>query len=151
MQCKNRLKLRDALRDDPHAFVLRVTNLRLYLSLKPGVLKTSQLLQHGPDFNVRTWFVVWQHCRVGVHRLLKKSGLHLRITGTRMGTQNKFHTEDQQTVGDTVQNLATTAKWLPGFVRPCCGESFVIRGVTMWIVPPKNDLIHSLDFPTFMA
>lgn len=53
MKSKNPLKLRDAVRDDPHAFVLRVTNVRLYLSLVPGVMKTSQPRQHGPDFHVR--------------------------------------------------------------------------------------------------
>jgi hypothetical protein len=68
-----------------------------------------------------------------------------------MGTRNRFHTEDQQIVDAIVQNVATTAIWLPGFVHPYCGESFVIHNVTRRIVKKKKKFSDSLDFLTFMA
>jgi len=43
---------------------------------------------------------------------------HLKILGTIRVT-SKFHFEDPQILGATVQNLGATAIWDPEFVHPC--------------------------------
>jgi hypothetical protein len=46
----------------------------------------------------------------------QKSSSHLKILGARNVTWSKFHTDDPQILGATVQNLVVRATWRPGFV-----------------------------------
>ena len=51
--------------------------------------------------------------------VFQKCRSHPKIPGTRRTTWSKFHTEDPQILGTTVQNLVTTVSWYPGIVHPC--------------------------------
>jgi len=44
---------------------------------------------------------------------------NLSILGTRGVTGSKFHTQDQQILDTTIQNLVTQATWHPGLVHLC--------------------------------
>ena len=63
----------------------------------------------------------------GVHKFFKKSRSHLKIIGARNVIWNKFHNEDTQMLGATVQNLVATATWRPDFA-PVYWEGFQVGG-----------------------
>ena len=50
-------------------------------------------------------------------RILQKSSSHLQLLGVTRVTWSKFHIEDPQILGATVQNLVARATWCPGFVH----------------------------------
>jgi hypothetical protein len=52
------------------------------------------------------------------HKFSKKSLSHIKILGGRKVTWSKFHTEKQQILGTTVQNLNATELWCLGVVHP---------------------------------
>jgi hypothetical protein len=49
----------------------------------------------------------------------KKSTIHLKILSARRVAWSKFHTEDPQIIGATLQNLVARATWQQRFVHPC--------------------------------
>jgi len=51
---------------------------------------------------------------------------HLKVLGVRSVTWSKIHAQNQQVLGDTLQNVAATEKWLQGFVRCCILEQLYI-------------------------
>jgi hypothetical protein len=52
-------------------------------------------------------------------KIFQESRNHLKIPGARRMTWSKFHSEDPQTLGTTIQNLVTTVTWHPAIVHPC--------------------------------
>jgi len=50
--------------------------------------------------------------------IFRKSRSHIRITGVRRMTWSRFHTEDPNIIGVTVQNVVSRVTWRPGFVHP---------------------------------
>jgi hypothetical protein len=57
---------------------------------------------------------------------------HLKILSAKRVTWSKFHAEDPQILGATVQNLAALAIWRPVFLYPCC-----------WIFPARDESIQA--------
>jgi hypothetical protein len=47
----------------------------------------------------------------------KKISSHLKTSGARRVTCNRFHTDSPQILGATEQNLVAIAIWRPGFVQ----------------------------------
>jgi hypothetical protein len=47
-------------------------------------------------------------------QFFQKGRIHFKIMGVRRGTSSKFHSENPQILGDTVQNLVATTT-----MRPC--------------------------------
>jgi hypothetical protein len=52
-------------------------------------------------------------------QIFQKSRCHLKILGARRAMRRKFHTENPQILGATVQNLVARATWPPGLVYSC--------------------------------
>jgi hypothetical protein len=50
-------------------------------------------------------------------QIFQKTSIHLKIPGTRRVTWRKFHTEDPQTLGVTVQIVVAIVTWCPWFVH----------------------------------
>ena len=51
-------------------------------------------------------------------QIFQKSRGYFKILGTRRVTCSKFHTDDPQILGITIQNLVTHMTWCLGFVHP---------------------------------
>ena len=51
-------------------------------------------------------------------QIFHKSRSHLRILGTGRVTRSKFHTDDPQILGATVQNPVARSNWHLGFLHP---------------------------------
>jgi hypothetical protein len=59
-------------------------------------------------------------------QISQQSRSHLKILGARRVTETKFHTEDPQILGVTVQTVVATATWRLGFVvHPWYAQIFV--------------------------
>ena len=55
-----------------------------------------------------------------IPQISKNIGItHFKFLGPRMVTWSKFHTENTQILGTTVQNLVTRGTWRPGFLLSC--------------------------------
>ena len=59
-------------------------------------------------------------------KIFQKSRNRLKIPGARRMTKSKFHSEEPQILGTTMQNLVTTVTWHPAIVHAC-----------MWIIYVK--------------
>ena len=75
----------------------------------------------------------WQCCSYGnfghatpqgIHKSSKKPKGHLKILCIRRVKWSKFHTEDPQIIGATIQNLVPTATCSLGFVHSCIPPCF---------------------------
>jgi hypothetical protein len=49
-----------------------------------------------------------------------------QYSGALRVTRSKFHTEDPQILGATVQNLVALVTWRPAVMYPCSAKCYVI-------------------------
>jgi hypothetical protein len=80
-------------------------------------------------YNRTSWSLVWW--QAWVHKFVQKSGSYLKILGAGWVTWSKFHPENRQILGATVQNFVARATRRPGFVnlwwKDACSTFFVKR------------------------